>query len=240
MTKVTVLVPTHEHDSTLELAVASALAQTERDLEVLIVGDGPTDSVRAAGERLAALDSRVRFIPFPKGERHGEASRHQVLQGASGRIVCYLADDDLWLPDHLETMLSLISGDFLAHTYPSYVDGNGSIGSFRGSAKDMMEGRNHIPLSTMGHTMAAYRALPVGWSPAPLNVYTDLNMWKKFLSAGFQIVPSQIPTVVHFPSPKRTGWSPDMRRDELVKWTRLISEDPEAVRRVLLDAAPAP
>lgn len=240
MSKATVLVPTHEHDGTLELAVASALAQMERDFEVLIVGDGPTDGVRAAGERLAALDSRVKFIPFHKGERHGEASRHEVLKNASSRIVCYLADDDLWLPDHLETMLALISGDFLAHTYPSYVAGNGSISSFKGSVKDMLAGRNHIPLSAMGHTLTAYRALSIGWSPAPPNIFTDLHMWKKFIVAGFQIVASQVPTVIHFPSPQRVGWSLDMRRDELVKWTRLISEDPVKVRRALLGEVPAP
>jgi len=240
MIKATVLVPTHEHDGTLELAVASALSQTERDFEILIVGDGPTDGVRSAGERLALLDSRVKFISFPKGERHGEASRHEVLKNASGRIVCYLADDDLWLPDHLETMLTLVSGDFLAHTYPSYVAGNGSIGLFKGSAKDMVEGRNHVPLSAMGHTLTAYQALPIGWSPAPPNVYTDLNMWKKFLSSGFQVVASPVPTVVHFPSPKRIGWSADMRHDELVKWTRLISEDLGTVRRALLGEVPAP
>lgn len=240
MSKVTVLVPTHEHDGTLEISVASALAQTERDLEVLIVGDGPTDGVRAAGERLAALDSRVRFFQFQKGERHGEASRHEVLKGATGRIVCYLSDDDLWLSDHLETMLALLSGDFLAHTYPTYMSTEGLSRPFTGSIQSMLDGHNHVPLSAMGHTLDAYRRLPVGWSPAPIGIYTDLHMWRKFLSAGFRIEASPIPTVIHFPSPHRTGLGQDMRRDELIRWADLIDKNEEAVRKALLDGAPIP
>lgn len=240
MNKATILVPTHEHDGTLEISVASALAQTERDLQVLIVGDGPTDEVRDAGERLASLDPRVSFLPFPKGDRHGEANRHEALKGATGRVICYLSDDDLWLPDHLETMLTILSGDFLAHTYPTYISTDGLSHPMKGSVQDMIEGRNHVPLSAMGHTMEAYRALPVGWSPAPSDIYTDLHMWKKFLSAGFRIEASPVPTVVHFPSPHRVGWSQGMRRDEIGRWESLISTDPEAVRRALLGGALMP
>lgn len=240
MTKATVLVPTHEHDGTLELSVASALAQTERDIEVLIVGDGPTDLVRAAGERLVALDPRVKFLPFPKGERHGEASRHESLKGSAGRVICYLCDDDLWLPDHLETMLTLLCGDFLAHTYPTHVATNGLVGHFKGSAQEMLSGNNHVPLSAMGHTIAAYRALPVGWSPAPPDIYSDLYMWKKFLLNGGRLEASRVPTVVHFPSVHRVGWSQDKRRDELEQWARLIATDSKVARRVLLDGTSIP
>jgi hypothetical protein len=240
MTNVTVLIPTYEHDGTLEISAASALAQTERDLEVLIVGDGATAAVRAAGERLVSLDSRVKFLLFPKGERHGEANRHEALKNATGSVVCYLSDDDLWLPDHLETILSIIPENGLAHTYPTAVLSNGASVPFKGSAEDILDGRNHVPFSAMGHTMGAYRALPIGWSPTPREVYTDLHMWRKFLLAGFSMKSSPIPTVVHFPSPHRTSWSQDKRKNELSRWARLVSVTPETVRKALLDGVPIP
>jgi len=237
----TVLVPTHEHALTLELAVGSALAQTVQDLEVLIVGDGPTPGVRAAAERIEASDPRVRYIPFPKGARHGEASRHEVLHGARGRIVCYLSDDDLWLPDHVEEMARrLVSDDHLVHTKPSRISPDGRTTELLGSASEMLAGRNHIPLSAMGHTLAGYRALRVGWSPAPPDVYTDLHMWRKFLVAGFRLDSSLVPTVLHFPSPERHGRGQVWRRNEILRWWRRIITDPEEVRRALLGGARAP
>src|SRR6185437_15846190 len=97
-TAATVLIPTHDHGRTLLRSVPSALAQTVSELEVFVVGDGVPDETRELMTELAAADNRVRFFDNPKGERHGEAHRHAALQEARGEIVCYLSDDDVWLP----------------------------------------------------------------------------------------------------------------------------------------------
>ncbi len=127
---VSVLVPTHDHGPTLRPSVASALRQSHRELEVLIVGDGmPADAAEVARE-LAAEHEPVRVFEFEKGERHGEAHRHTVLtQEARGEYVFYLSDDDIWLPDHVETLLeSLADADFVAATcgtvFAGRVDGD--------------------------------------------------------------------------------------------------------------------
>jgi glycosyltransferase involved in cell wall biosynthesis len=237
--KATVLVPTHSHAETLGLAVASALGQTVQDLEVLIVEDGPTLEVDGAALQLAAADRRIRRFCFEKGERHGEASRHQVLSTeARGAAVFYLSDDDLWLPDHVETLLPLLQEGCLAHTHPTFIRQDGSVETCPGSAEAMLKNRNHVPLSAMAHTMEAYRRLPVGWSPAPKGEpYSDLFMWKKFLTAGFELKSSKIPTVVHFPSSYRGDWSMGRRVSEMERWASLISKDSELARKALLGEA---
>src|SRR5262245_58512149 len=117
-TTATVLIPTHDNGRTLWWSVQSALDQTVTDLEIIIVGDGTTDSTRATAIELCTVDPRVRFIDNPKGERHGELHRDAALQNVNGEIVCYLADDDLWLPTHVETMLSLLREADFATTVP--------------------------------------------------------------------------------------------------------------------------
>src|SRR5262245_27389907 len=100
--------PSSHRSATLPFAVASVQAQDIEDIEILIVGDGVDDSARSTVERLQAIDSRIRFFDFPKGPRNGEIHRDGVLRQARGRIVCYQADDDLWLQGHLleiETVL---------------------------------------------------------------------------------------------------------------------------------------
>ena len=62
-----------------------------------------------AAEAASCGDGRIRVFSFPKGEGHGEAHRHTVLQQARGRYICALPDDDLWFPDHLEQMAILLS-----------------------------------------------------------------------------------------------------------------------------------
>jgi glycosyltransferase involved in cell wall biosynthesis len=94
--------------------VASVQTQGIEDIEILIIGDGVDDSVRSTVERLRAADARIRFFDFPKGPRNGEIHRDGVLRQARGRIVCYQADDDLWLPGHLEEMeTALENADFV-------------------------------------------------------------------------------------------------------------------------------
>ena len=103
MTDATILIPTFRHPTLVPYALRSALAQEGAEVDVLVVGDGVQDDTRVALEPFLA-DRRVTFFDNPKGERHGERHRHEALQYASGRIVCYLSDDDLLLGDHVAEM----------------------------------------------------------------------------------------------------------------------------------------
>src|SRR5438105_9622579 len=92
----TVVIPTHAHASTVDLAIESALAQTVRDLEIVVIGDGASDELRAAVRRTLA-DPRVRFIDLPKTASRAEEARHEVLLASQAPFACYLGDDDLLL-----------------------------------------------------------------------------------------------------------------------------------------------
>lgn len=226
------LVPTHDHGDLLSLSVASALAQTVEDLEVFIVLDGADAETVTVAEHLANADGRVRLFRHAKGERHGEAHRHAALQEARGRIVCYLSDDDLWAPDHVEYMDGLLSDADFAHSLAvvGLPSGEG-YARFIGSLGDpwyierMLSGKNFIPLSTAGHTMAAYAALPVGWSPAPTTIPTDLHMWIKFLaSSGTRVMSGNRLTVLHLPASDRSGMTAGERLAELASWRGSLGE----------------
>jgi len=104
----TVLIPTYNHAPTLLHSTRSALAQTVREIEVFIVGDGMSPDTAAAADELERADPRVRVFRFPKGPRHGEIHRHAALFEARGAIVCYLSDDDLWLPNHVKVIEELL------------------------------------------------------------------------------------------------------------------------------------
>ena len=221
--KATVLVPTHDHGPTLEYSVGSALAQTIEDLEVLIVGDGVPDATREVVARLRDGDPRVRFFDFPKGPRHGEIHRHQVLTSqARGEIVCYLADDDLWFPDHLEEMATLLTVADFASTLPVFVRVGGGLKAFGldlslpATRRTMQRGLSFFGLSSAGHTLSMYRRLPHGWRTTPSGIATDLYMWQQFLAIpACRAASSPRPTMLHFPSPWRRGHPIDQRVTEL-------------------------
>jgi hypothetical protein len=231
MLAATVLVPTHDHGPTLRRSIATALEQTVSNLEVLVVGDGAPDVTRELMEELTSADPRVRFFDNPKGARHGEEHRHAALSEARGEIVCYLSDDDLWLPEHVETLQALLSESDFAHTLPVWIDPDGSIHHWRVDLELpfyrelLLGGQNRVPHCCAGHTLELYRRLPAGWQAGPEEIPTDLHMWQQILSVpGCRAVSGTRPTVLHFPNHQRRGWSSAERIDELDTWAARVQE----------------
>jgi hypothetical protein len=230
----TVIVPTHVHGPTLYHSVGTALAQTVSDIEVIIVGDGVDAVTRGVVADLQRSDPRIRYLDFPKGPRNGEIHRHVALEEARGRIVCYLSDDDLWFPNHLAVMDSMLQDDVgFAHALPLTVEPGGKVADWPVDLalpyyrRQVLAGRNRISLSCGGHTLEAYRRLPIGWSTTPMATGgTDTYMWQKLLASGCRAMSGTQPTVLVFPSPLRLGWSIERRVEELSQWRRQV-EAPE-------------
>jgi GalNAc5-diNAcBac-PP-undecaprenol beta-1,3-glucosyltransferase len=229
--RATVVVPTFDHGPTLLRSVPTALAQTVEEIEVLVVGDGAPEATRQIVAELALADPRVRFFDNPKGEGNGELHRHAALEEARGRVVAYLSDDDLWLPEHLEVLESLLEDADFASTYPIRLDPDGSVADWNLDLalpwyrEAMLEGTNFVPLSCAGHTLGLYRRLSHGWRPRPKGVWSDLYMWQQILSVPGVVARSgTIPTVVHLPSSVRKGWTARRRLEELDRWTERIGD----------------
>lgn len=222
---VTVIVPTHDHCSTLDLAVGSILAQSLSALRIVIIGDGVGDDTREAVASLVR-DPRVRFVDTPKSSSRAETVRHQVLSEADTPFVCYLGDDDLMLEDHVETLVDLLSEADFAHPLPLMVDADGSlrahptdIGRSECRAWHLDPGRNSISLSGVAHRLDAYRQLPDGWREPPPGRWSDHYMWEQWLGVGgLRFITGSRLTVLKFDASVRRSQSAGERRAELLSW----------------------
>ncbi|HYK42964.1 MAG TPA: glycosyltransferase family A protein, partial [Thermoanaerobaculia bacterium] len=109
--RVSVVVPVHDAALFLPAALRSILGQTFEDFEVIVSGDGAGDAVRR--EALASGDARVRWEGFPKAPGLGYSNRARAIGRARGKLVAYLAPDDLWAPRHLERLVGMLDRDRL-------------------------------------------------------------------------------------------------------------------------------
>ena len=222
--------PTHGERPTLPFAVRSLLAQTERDFELIVCGDGAADSTRAAVRELAAADERIRFDDFPKGEQRGELNRGRSVAGSRGRFVAYLPDDDLWLPNHLEVLGAALEEVDFAHTMAISVarDGTAIADVFDAlvfpDASALRAGCFAIRNCVAGHRRDAYDALPYGWRlSAPYS--PDSYMWLQFLDAPATRYRSvKRITAVGLPVVGREEMPADERVPEIRAWFERISD----------------
>jgi hypothetical protein len=184
----TVLLPINRPPVMLSMAVESVLAQTVSDFQLAIICDGaPEESVRAA-QGFAEKDRRVSVHVFEKGERHGEAHRATALAETVSRFVAHIADDDLWLPWHLEELAKLLRDVDFGNLPQIGCRPDGSVNFMLEDLADpairerMCNNRYNIFGPTFcGYRREAYDSLAEGWSPAPPDLPTDLFMWRKFL-----------------------------------------------------------
>jgi glycosyltransferase involved in cell wall biosynthesis len=222
--RATAFIATHNRGPLLRYSVASALAQSVADIEVLIVGDGVDQATRELVSELLRQDGRVRFLDCPKAPHRGEANRHRGVLEARGEIVCHLDDDDLWLPDHVETLLGLLKHADLAVTLPVHFFPGDDIRVLPVNLADPVHRRLFSrPASGfagaptfVGYRKAMYRQLAVGWHPPPDGRSPDKALWHQFMRHPRCRVASCFrPTAVRLPDPERSGWTLEMRTDEL-------------------------
>ena len=122
---------------------------------------------------------------------------------------------------------------------------DGTLGTWYGDLnhphyRERMRGTwNFIPLSTLAHRMDFYRKLPLGWHPAPPDTWTDLHMWRKFLShEAVDALTLFDPTVLVFPTPARASWTLQERTRELEAWMpKILETDRRAELRTAFTSA---
>jgi glycosyltransferase involved in cell wall biosynthesis len=103
--RVSVIIPTYNRAALVAEAVASVLAQTCQDFELLVVDDGSTDGT---AQTLTAFGDQVTLLRQPS-RRGVAAARNRGIAAARGEWLAFLDSDDLWLPEKLARQLALLA-----------------------------------------------------------------------------------------------------------------------------------
>lgn len=98
--KVSVVIPVYNTADYLHDTLASITGQTLRDIEIIVVNDGSTDSSLSVAETFAASDLRVRIVSQPN--KGLSEARNTGLRLVTGDYVYFMDSDDLLDADALE------------------------------------------------------------------------------------------------------------------------------------------
>lgn len=170
--------------------VASVLAQTVQDWELVVVDDGSTDTgpalVRALG------DERIRVVS--QANAGVSAARNRGIELARAELIAFLDADDLWLPEFLATILALqadfVQTQWFATGYqirPAH--GSAFASRLRGAAGDFKRGLlpdyfktavgSDPPVCSSATAVRRAAVLDIGGFPVGIGSGEDLLTWAR-------------------------------------------------------------
>lgn len=117
--KISVVMPAYNAAATLYASMASVLAQSHADLELLVIDDASTDATPEMIAEAAARDLRVLPIRQPRNAGVA-AARNAGLEAATGTHIAFLDSDDRWRPEKLRMQLAHMRANGAAICYAAY------------------------------------------------------------------------------------------------------------------------
>jgi len=102
--RVSIIIPAFNSERYIGASLASVLAQTCHDYEVIVVDDGSTDGTRPA---TLAAGGPIRYIY--QTNQGPAAARNRGIAESKGEFVCFLDADDTWVPEKLAIQLEFLA-----------------------------------------------------------------------------------------------------------------------------------
>ena len=99
-----IIIPTFNRASIVSRAIESALSQTYRNIEVVVVDDGSSDDTQSVVE---GFGDRVRY--FYQENAGVTAARNSAIRHARGEFLAFLDSDDTWAPWKLESQVAALT-----------------------------------------------------------------------------------------------------------------------------------
>ena len=182
--RVSVVIPTYNRATFIGQAVASALGQSYRDLEVIVVDDGSTD---ATDEVLHSFHD-PRLICIRQENAGRSRARNVAINAARGEYITFLDSDDYYLPFKVELQVSLLDANRevgMAYTSAACIDDDGHLLNY--TYRALLSGWIYpsiaffVPHTVTLPTVMVRRDIltAVGLFDEAMERFEDIDMWRR-------------------------------------------------------------
>jgi glycosyltransferase involved in cell wall biosynthesis len=194
---VSLVVPAYNVERYVGEALESALAQTYRPLEIVVVDDGSTDSTAAVVRRYG---DHPELVYVRQDNRGLSGARNRGVELARGEMIGLLDADDVWMPEKVERCVSLLTEHpdvgwvttdcyLLRETqrtteryYGVFVEDSFPVG--RSAQLAAIATRNYMSVACIIRRDLFDR---FGWFDTSLRSSEDYDLWIRFLLGGSSV-----------------------------------------------------
>lgn len=196
MDKISIIVPIYNQEQYLKQCIESILTQSYKNIELLLINDGSTDSSLSICKSFKKEDSRVRVITKLNGGL--SSARNLGLDVATGKLVMFVDPDDWLLDDAIKKLYDSLldnQSDIAVGAYIEYVQSKGKYLIYSNDDKT----NNYTPLKWFGNEYEAKKInfvqlFTTAWAklfktslwkhvrfPIGEIAEDDLTIWKSYL-----------------------------------------------------------
>lgn len=187
MSKVSVIIPTYNRARFIKEALDSAIKQTYKDIEIIVVDDGSIDDTKdILSQYIKKYPDRVMY--FYQKNKGVSYARNLGIRKARGEYIAFLDSDDIWLQNKLEEQIREIKKNIeygLVCSYVEMIDESGAEifkilpGSYGSNIKDVF--LNDIIITPTVLTKKSC-LLEVGGFNEQLIVGEDYDLWLRIVT----------------------------------------------------------
>ena len=103
--KVSIIIPVYNGSNFIKQSIKSAINQTYKNIEIIVVNDGSTDNGRTENI-VKEFGDKVRYICKKNG---GVASALNLgIKEATGEYISWLSHDDIYKPNKIEKQIEML------------------------------------------------------------------------------------------------------------------------------------
>ena len=228
--KVSIIIPVYNGENYLKQAIDSALSQTYKNVEIIVVNDGSTDNTEKI---ILEYGNKIRY--FEKENGGVSTALNLAIEKMTGDYFSWLSHDDLYKRDKISTQIEeILNCDNKTILFSDYtiIDENGTKKGCITLDHDKITEHPGIALLNClinGITLLIpKKAFEVCGNFKPvLKCTQDYDLWFRMLLKGYHfhhIGKSLVQTRVH---PKQTtNTSPVMIKEGNELWTNLVADYP--------------
>ena len=175
-----VIIPLYNKEKFIQNTIKSILEQTFQDFEIVIINDGSTD--KSEEIVLKFKDKRIQYF-FQKNQG-ASIARNFGIEKSTSNFISFLDADDLWFPNHLESLKNLIelypnSGIYASRYQLVFKNNTISVPSFNGIADDFKGIVTDYFYSSYNYAVATSSSITI-----PKEVFDKVGMFKPYISSG--------------------------------------------------------
>jgi len=190
--KVSVIIPSYNHEKYISETIQSVLNQTYQDFEIIVIDDGSTDGT--VNEIKKFNSRKIRLFEFDMN-RGAAVAENKGIYESKGEYVSVLNSDDVFLPDKLEKQMAFLSSNMHIGAVFGYArsmdeDGHSLKGEyhnyFKQTNKTRFEWLNFFFYkgNCLCHPSVLIRKSCIGgtdWYDKRLAQLGDFDLWIRFL-----------------------------------------------------------